>query len=71
MPMGLTGSPNIFQSLLEQVLFGLTWKITVLYSADCIIFYSAAEEHIERLREVLERFRSVNLKINPTKCEFF
>ena len=71
MPMGLTGSPNTFQSLMEQVLVGLTWKTTVSYLDDCIIFSSTAEEHIERLRELLERFRSANLKINPTKCEFF
>ena len=68
MPMGLTGSPNNFQSLMGQVLVGLTWKTTVPYLDDCIIFSSTAEEHIETLKEVLERFRSANLKINPTKC---
>ena len=69
--MGLSGSPNTFQSLIEQVLVGLTWKTTVPYLDDCINFSSTAEEHIERLGEVLERFRSANLKINPTKSEFF
>ena len=29
MPTWLTGSPNIFRSLMEQVLVGLTWKTTV------------------------------------------
>ena len=70
MPMGLTGSPNTFQSLMEQVLVGLTWKTTVPYLDDCIIFCSTAEEHIERLREVLERFRFANLKINPKNVNF-
>ena len=70
-PMGLTKSPNTFQSLMEQVLVGLTWNTTVPYLDDCIIFSSTAKEHIGRVREVLERFRSANLKINPTKCEFF
>ena len=71
MPMGLTGSPNTFQSLMECVLVGLTWKITVPYLDDCIVFSRTAEEHIERLRLVFERLRAANLKINPTKCEFF
>ena len=71
MPMGLTGRPNTFQILMEQVLVGVTRKTTVPYLDDCIIFSSTAEEHIEILRELLERFRSANLKINPTKCEFF
>ena len=71
MSMGLTGSPNTFQSLMECVSMGLTRKITVSYLDDCIFFSKTAEEHIERLQQVFERFRSANLKINPTKCEFF
>ena len=34
-------------------------------------FSRTAEEHIERLREVFQRFKDANLKINPLKCEFF
>ena len=71
MSRGLTGSPNTFQSLAEQVVVGLTWKTTVLYLDDCIIFPSTAAEHIQGLRNFLEKLRSANLKINPTKCELF
>ena len=71
MPMGLTGSPNTFQSLIERVLVGLSWKLTVPHSDDCIIFSRTIEEHLERLREVFQRFKDANLKINPTNCEFF
>ena len=38
MPVGLTGSPNIFQNLMEHVPVGFTWNITVPYLDDCIIF---------------------------------
>ena len=69
--MGLTGSPNTFQSLMEKVLVGLTWKFTIPYLDDCIIFSRTIEEHLERLGEVFQRFKDANLKINPTKCEFF
>ena len=68
--MRVTGSPNTFQSLMEQIPVGLTWKTTVSFLNDCIIFSSTADEHIQSLKEVLEGFRSANLKINPTKCEF-
>ena len=71
MPMGLTGSPNIFQSLMAKVIVGLIWKITIPYLDDCIIFSRTVEEHLERLREVFQRFKDANLQINPTKCEFF
>ena len=52
MPMGLTGSPNTFQSLMENVLVGLTWNTTVPYLDDCIIFSKTPEEHIKRLQQV-------------------
>ena len=70
MPMGLTGNPNTFQSLMEHVLVGLRWNITVLYLGDCIIFSKTPEEHIKRLQQVFLRFREANLKVNPTKCAF-
>ena len=50
MAMGLTGCPNTFQSLKENVLVGLTWNITVLYLDDCIIFSKTPEKHIKRLQ---------------------
>ena len=71
MPMGLTGSPPVFQSLMEKVLVGLLWKSTIPYLDDCIIFSRTAEEHTERHREVFQSFKDANLKINPPKCEFF
>ena len=49
MPMGLTGSPNTFQSLMEKVLVGLTWKFTIPYLDDCIFFSRTIQEHLERL----------------------
>ena len=71
MPMGLTGCPPVFQFLREKVLVGRTWKSTLPYLDDCIIFSRFADEHIPRLREVFQRFKDANLKINPLKCEFF
>ena len=71
MPMGLTGSLPVFQSLMEKVLVGLTWKRTIPYLVNCIISSQTAEEHIERVPEVLQRFKDPNLKINPPKFEFF
>ena len=71
MPMGLTGSPNTFQNLMENILVGLIWKSCVPYLDDCIIFSRTPEEHVSRLREIFQRFHNANLKINPAKCSFF
>ena len=45
MPMGLTRSPPVFPSPMEKVLVGLTWKSTIPYLDDCIIFSRTAKEH--------------------------
>ena len=71
MPMGLNGSPNTFQSFLEKVLVGITWKFATPYLNDCISFCLTIEEHPERLCAVFQRFKEASLKINPTNCEFF
>ena len=52
MPMGLTGSPLVFLSLIRKVLLGITWKSEIPYLDDCIIFSRTAEQQNERLREV-------------------
>ena len=70
MPMGLTGSPNTFQSLMEHVIVGLTWNITVPYLDESILFSKTPEERIKKLQQVFQRFREANLKINTTKCAF-
>ena len=69
--MELAVSPNTFQNLMEHVLVGLTWSITVPYLDDCTIFSKTPEDHIKRLQQIFQRFRERNLKINPTKCAFF
>ena len=69
--MGRTGSPHIFQSLMEKVLVSLTWNSTIPYLDDCIIFSRTIEKHIERIREAFQRIKDANLKVNPTKSDFF
>ena len=64
MQMGFTGSPNSFQSLKEKVLVGLTWKFTNPFLDDCMNFSRTIGEHLEHLREVLQRFKHASLKIN-------
>ena len=68
---GLHRQSNTFQSLLEKVLVGLTWKFAITYLDECIIFFRTIEEHLECLRQVFQRFKDANLKINPTNCEIF
>ena len=69
--MGLSNSAPVFERLMEKVLFGLTWKICLVYLDDIIIFSRSFEEHVENLKEVFERLKEANLKLSPKKCHFF
>ena len=71
LPFGLTSAPATFERLMEGVLKGLQWKTLLLYLDDVVVFSTDFESHLERLSEVLNRFRSANLKLKPSKCEIF
>ena len=68
MPFGLVNSQAIFQRLMDNTLRGL--KHTDSYIDDCIIYSHSLEEHIEDLRDVLERMKQANIHLNFKKCQF-
>ena len=69
LPFGLTSAPACFERLMEKVLTGLQWRTLLLYLDDVIVFGSSFQQHLERLEEVLKRFRHAGLKLKPSKCE--
>ena len=71
MPFGLSGAPATFQKIMHSVMQGELWEKCAIYLDDCIIFGKTPEEHNERLKTVLEKFREANLKLSPKKCTFF
>ena len=71
MPFGLKSAPSTFQRLMNRVFLGLIGTRCFVYLDDVIIFGETLQEHHERLREIFERLRQFNLKIEPDKCEFF
>jgi hypothetical protein len=71
MPMGLSNSAPVFERLMERVLSGLTWKTSLVYLDDIIIFSRTCENHLANLREVFERLKEAHLKLSPKKYHFF
>jgi transposase InsO family protein len=71
MPFGLVNAPATFQRLMERCMGDLNLKDCLIYLDDIIIFSKNVQEHMQRLDSVFERLASFNLKIKPSKCEFF
>lgn len=69
-PMGLKTSASVFSRLMTIAMSGLNYKKAFIYLDDCVIFGKSIEDHNKNLISVLERFRKVNLKLNPMKCDF-
>ena len=71
MPFELKIAPQTYQWLMELALSGLQWTACLIYLDDVIIFRKTFEEHLQRLRMVLQQFQEAGLKMKPSKCYFF
>ena len=68
-PMGLLSAPAACYSMMGVVLRGL--PNVIVYLDDVLIVSETRADHLRHLREVFERFKSHNLKLNLAKCSFF
>lgn len=70
LPFGLCSAPATFQRMMDSVLTGLKWQTCLVYLDDVVVFSTTFEEHLSRLRKVLEAVRSAGLSLKPEKCHF-
>ena len=74
MPFGLTNAPAVFQRLMHCVISGLNppdgKDFVTVYLDDILVFSSSLSDHLDHLQKVLNRLKSVNLKLKPSKCQF-
>ena len=74
MPFGLTNAPAVFQRLMQKVLNGLNpesgKQFVVAYLDDILIFSETLQDHLTHLQKVINRLKTANLKLKPTKCMF-
>lgn len=71
MPFGLCNAGATFERLMEKVLFNLSWKIRMVYLDDIIILSHTFDEHIINLKQVFDRLKGANLKMNPKSVTYF
>jgi hypothetical protein len=69
LPMGIAGSPDIFQGKMTELMESLEFVRAYLDNLLCISKLSL-EDHLEKLEMVLGRPRKARLKVNAAKSTF-
>lgn len=71
LPFGLSISPNSFQRMMTIALSGLPPECAFLYIDDIIVIGCSINHHLINLEHVFKQLAKYNLKLNPSKCNFF
>lgn len=71
LPFGLNISPNSFQRMMTIALSGLPPECAFLYIDDIIVIGCSVNHHLTNLETVFKALQKFNLKLNPSKCNFF
>ncbi|GBG91020.1 hypothetical protein CBR_g51679 [Chara braunii] len=70
MPFGLTNAPVTFQRCINDLFRPWLDRFVVVYLDDILVFSRTLQEHQGHLRQVLEKLREANFKINAKKCKW-
>ncbi|KAK8781854.1 hypothetical protein V5799_016805 [Amblyomma americanum] len=76
LPFGLSSAPATSQRMMDTALAGLKWKTCVVYLYDVVVFSETFDQHLERLRTVLDALRladstlMADSTLKPEKCHF-
>ena len=71
MPFGLCNAPATFQRYVDNSLRDLIGRSCAAFFDDCLVFSNGTlEDHITKVKEVLERLSKAGLEANYKKCKF-
>ena len=71
MPFGVTNAPATFQRMMNEVFKEELNDFILVYLDDILIFSKTMEEHIQHIRQALEKLRDAKLYARLHKCAFF
>ncbi|GKE87394.1 reverse transcriptase domain-containing protein [Tanacetum coccineum] len=70
MPFGLKNARATYQRLVDKVFNDQIGRNLEAYVDDMVIKSSSKEDMLTDIKETFQRFRSINMKLNPKKCSF-
>ncbi len=70
MPYGLSNSPSVFQSFMNEVFREFLNKFVIVYIDDILIYSRNLAEHRHHVTQVLQKLRQHQLFLKLEKCEF-
>lgn len=71
LPFGLNIAPASFMRMMTLAFSGLSYERCFICMDDLIVIGFNENQHINNLRRVFEACKKYNLKLNPSKCEFY
>ena len=70
LPFGLKDAAPSFERMITMTLSGLINNSVLVYLDDVIVFSEGPKEHLQKLQQVLERFKMTGLTLKLKKCTF-
>ncbi|KAL0180337.1 hypothetical protein M9458_025779, partial [Cirrhinus mrigala] len=70
MPYGLSISPSVFQTFMNEVFREFLHRFVVVYIDDILIYSGNLAEHRQHVQQVLHKLRDHSLYLKLEKCEF-
>ncbi len=70
LPFGLTNGPASYQQYMNDILFQYINKFCQVYLDDILVYSNTKKEHVEHVRQILQKLRDAGLQVDILKCEF-
>ncbi|KAL0173634.1 hypothetical protein M9458_029602, partial [Cirrhinus mrigala] len=70
MPYGLSISPSVFQTFMNEVFREFLHQLVIVYIDDILIYSRNMAEHRQHVQQVLHKLRQYQLYLKLEKCEF-
>lgn len=69
-PFGLKGAGYSFQRMMSTILGECNFRDALCYLDDILVWSRTWEEHVRKLRGILRKLHTANLKLGLAKCRF-